>query len=105
MEEKIIKILELVQMKEEGIVEFTAESKALIHEAAEECRKLPLYQDNKDKEKTYKEGLTAGQVYADMCFKIINAPTPFHMMAVPKMMLPVIDDKLQEELKMEVEHD
>lgn len=30
MEEKIIKILELVQMKEEGIVEFTAESKALI---------------------------------------------------------------------------
>ena len=44
MEEKIIKILELVQMKEEGIVEFTAESKALIHEAAEECRKLPLYQ-------------------------------------------------------------
>ena len=97
MEEKIIKILELVQMKEEGIVEFTA--------AAEECRKLPLYQDNKDKEETYKEGLTAGQVYADMCFKIINAPTPFHMMAVPKMMLPVIDDKLQEELKMEVEHD
>ena len=56
MEEKIIKILELVQMKEEGIVEFTAESKALIHEAAEECRKLPLYQDNKDKEETYKEG-------------------------------------------------
>lgn len=97
MEEKIIKILELVQMKEEGIVEFTAESKALIHEAAEECRKLPLYQDNKDKEETYKEGLTAGQVYADMCFKIINAPTPFHMMAVPKMMLPVIDDKLQED--------
>lgn len=42
MEEKIIKILELVQMKDEGIVEFTAESKALIHEAAEECRKLPF---------------------------------------------------------------
>ena len=41
MEEKIIKILELVQMKEEGIVEFTAESKALIHEAAEECSFVP----------------------------------------------------------------
>lgn len=36
---------------------------------------------------------------------MINMATPFHMMAVPKMMLPVIDDKLQEELKMEVEHD
>lgn len=37
--------------------------------------------------------------------KDIKDATPFHMMAVPKMMLPVIDDKLQEELKMEVEHD
>lgn len=105
MEEKIIKILELVQIQEDGTVEFPEESKKLIHEVAEECRKLPIYKDNKDKAVDYKDEMTAEKIYLDMCLKIVNAPTQIHMMAVPKMMLPVFDDKLQEELKMEVEHD
>ena len=86
-------------------MEFPEESKKLIHEVAEECRKLPIYKDNKDKAVDYKDEMTAEKIYLDMCLKIVNAPTQIHMMAVPKMMLPVIDDKLQEELKMEVEHD
>ena len=98
MEEKIIKILEWVQTKEDGTVEFSEESKKLIHEVAEECRKLPIYQKNKEKENTYKDGMTAKQVYMDMCFKIVNAPTQIHMMMTPKLMLPVIDDLLQAEM-------
>ena len=47
MEEKIIKILELVQTKDDGTVEFSEESKKLIHEVAEKCRILPIYQQNK----------------------------------------------------------
>lgn len=105
MEEKIIKILELVQIKKDNTVEFSEEAKKLIHEVAEKCRKLPVYKDNIDKADIYKADITAGEIYLDMCLKIVNAPTQIHMMAVPKMMLPVIDDKLQEELKMEVEHD
>lgn len=46
MEEKIIKILELVQTKDDGTVEFSEESKKLIHEVAEKCRILPIYQQN-----------------------------------------------------------
>lgn len=99
MEEKIIKILELVQTKDDDTVEFSEESKKLIHEVAEKCRILPIYQQNKEKVNTYKDGMTAKQVYIDMCFKIVNAPTPIHMMMAPKMMLPLIDDKLQEEFK------
>lgn len=99
MEEKIIKILELVQTKDDGTVEFSEESKKLIHEVAEKCRILPIYQQNKEKVNTYKDGMTAKQVYIDMCFKIVNAPTQIHMMMTPKMMLPLIDDKLQEEFK------
>ena len=49
MEEKIIKILELVQTKDDGTVEFSEESKKLIHEVAEKCRILPIYQQNKEK--------------------------------------------------------
>lgn len=69
MEEKIIKILELVQTKDDGTVEFSEESKKLIHEVAEKCRILPIYQQNKEKVNTYKDGMTAKQVYIDMCFK------------------------------------
>ena len=34
-----------------------------------------------------------------MCLKMFNAPTQIHMMVTPNMMLPLIDDKLQEEFK------
>lgn len=99
MEEKIIKIMQLVQIKKDNTVEFPEEARKLIREVAEKCRKLPVYKDNTDKVDTYKDGITAGEIYLDMCLKIVNAPTQIHMMATPKMMLPLIDDKLQEELK------
>lgn len=99
MEEKIIKIMQLVQIKKDNTVEFPEEAKKLIHEAAEKCRKLPVYKDNIDKEDAYKDGITAGEIYLDMCWKSVNAPTQVHRMLTPMMMLPLIDDKLQEELK------
>ena len=49
MEEKIIKILELVQTKDDGTVEFSEESKKLIHEVAEKCRILPITSKTKKK--------------------------------------------------------
>lgn len=67
MEEKIIKIMQLVQIKKDNTVEFPEEAKKLIHEAAEKCRKLPIYKDNIDKVDTYKADITAGEIYLDMC--------------------------------------
>ena len=99
MEEKIIKIMQLVQIKKDNTVEFPEEAKKLIHEEAEKCRKLPVYKGNIDKADVYKDGITAGEIYLDMCLKIVNAPTQIHRMATPKIMLPLIDDKLQEEFK------
>lgn len=54
MEEKIIKIMQLVQIKKDNTVEFSEEAKKLIHEVAEKCRKLPVYKDNIDKADIYK---------------------------------------------------
>ena len=99
MEEKIIKIMQLVQIKKDNTVEFPEEAKKLIHEAAEKCRKLPIYKDNIDKVDTYKADITAGEIYLDMCLKISCAPTWLHAIMAPKLLLPVIDDLLQEEAK------
>ena len=72
MEEKIIKIMQLVQIKKDNTVEFSEEAKKLIHEVAEKCRKLPVYKDNIDKADIYKADITAGEIYLDMCLKIVR---------------------------------
>ena len=77
---KNVKIMQLVQIKKDNTVEFPEEAKKLIHEAAEKCRKLPVYKDNIDKADVYKDGITAGEIYLDMCLKIVNAPTQIHRM-------------------------
>lgn len=56
MEEKIIKILELVQMKEEGIVEFTAESKALIMKLLKNVGSFLCTRTTKTRRKRTKKG-------------------------------------------------
>lgn len=81
MEEKIIKILELVQTKDDGTVEFSEESKKLIHEVAEKCRILPIYQQNKEKVNTYKDGMTAKQVYIDMCCTCFLSHAPLYILS------------------------
>ena len=43
--------------------------------------------------------LNGKKIMEAMCLKIVNAPTQIHRMVTPKMMLPLIDDKLQEEFK------
>lgn len=96
LNEKIIEVLKTCMVKAGEPVEFSNRAKEIIHETAKECRKTRLYQKNIDKRKTYEEGLTAAEVYLDMCNKIISAPTTLHMQAVPIMLIPVIDDKLQE---------
>ena len=95
LNERIIKILEAGEVKKGEAVRFSDEARELIHETAKECRKTKIYQENIDKQKSYEEGLTAAEVYLDMCNKIINAPTILHMQLVPIMLIPVIDDKLQ----------
>ena len=95
LNEKILEVLETCMVKTGESVEFSDKARELIHETAKECRKTRIYQKNIDKRKAYEEGLTAAEVYLDMCDKIINAPTTLHMQAVPIILIPVIDDKLQ----------
>ena len=95
MNDKIIELLELGIMDDEGKVTFTNESENLIYEIAKECRNLPIYQANKEKVKGYAEGMTAEEVFVDMLYKIAEAPIRLYAAAAAKMLIPVIDDKLK----------
>lgn len=54
--------------------------------------------DLKDEREEYiSYGYSATKVYLDILNKIVNAPTFLHMVSVPKLLIPVLYDKILEE--------
>ena len=94
IENKIEDLLNLPLPEQNGVIQLTDEHKKLIHEISELCKDTPLVQDTKERAEKYAEGITAEQVYVDMLHKIIEAPTILHAVVVPRMLIPVIDRKL-----------
>lgn len=54
-----------------------------------------IVDETREQAEEYARGLSAEQVYADMLYKIVEAPTRIHMMVSARMLIPVIDQKLQ----------
>lgn len=96
VDKKIETLLEMDIVGDDNKVTFSQEAKDIIHEIAEECKAIELVKSNEDKAETYGVGLSAEEVYVDMLYKIVNAPTTFHRIATPRLMIPIIDQKLQE---------
>lgn len=97
LNDKVVKILEEVRIVDDKPV-FTDENRLLIHEVSEECKKLDIYQKNRFRQPGYKRGLTAEDVYIDMLYKISAAPTRLHSVMTARLLIPVIDDMLREEI-------
>lgn len=91
----IEKLLEMDIIGEDDSITFTDEAKQLIHEMAEKCSKLSMVTRNKEKAESYGKELSAEDVYADMLNKMVEAPTAMHMMMAPRMLIPIIDQKIQ----------
>ena len=51
----------------------------LIHQISKECKDICIVKQTQKKAEKYAEDLTAEQVYYDMLYKIVNAPTTVHM--------------------------
>lgn len=96
IDDKIAALLELPLPEQNGKMQFTEAHKVLIHEISELCNNIPLVQDTKEQAEDYAKDLTAEQVYIDMLHKIVEAPTRIHMRAAARMLIPVIDRKLEE---------
>lgn len=94
MDEIVDKILDL-NIVEGNKVNFTEEAKSLIHTAAEKARKTKIYEHNfENRPEKWKEAKPE-DLFMEMLLKIINAPAKIHMIAVPRLMLPAIDDAIR----------
>lgn len=82
-------------VKSDNTVTFSNEAKQLIHEIAEKCSSIPIVDETRGQAKEYAKGLSAEQVYTDMLYKIVEAPTTIHMRMSARMLIPIIDQKLR----------
>ena len=70
LDDMIADLLDMDIVKADNTVVFSNEARQLIHEIAE-------------------------KVYTDMLYKIVEAPTRIHMRVSARMLIPIIDQKLQ----------
>lgn len=93
----VIELLEIAEVEEGGKVDFTDRAKEIIKELAEEYKESHIYKQSVSKTPDWIKTATAAEVYIQMCDRIVEAPTIAHMMSIPKILLPILWEKLQEE--------
>ncbi|MBE5936021.1 MAG: hypothetical protein E7262_09560 [Lachnospiraceae bacterium] len=83
---------------------FTKEIEEKIHFIADKCRSTGIYKRSSNKIAMDKyigaieiDNMSAMDVYADMLEKIVKAPTRMHMWSIPRLLLPIVSDKLVQE--------
>ena len=91
----IEKLLGMEIVGENNSVVFSTEAKQLIHEIAVKCTTIPIVDETREQAEEYARGLSAEQVYIDMLYKIVEAPTRIHMRMSARMLIPIIDQKLR----------
>ncbi len=93
----IIELLGIAEVAEDGTVDFTDRAKEIIEELAKKYRKTPIYKQAKKETPEWVSTATAAEIYIQMCDRIVNAPTTAHMLIAPKILLPILWEKIQEE--------
>ncbi len=96
IDEMIEDLLEMEVVGPDNSIVFSAEAKQLIHSIAEKCSKIPIVQETQEQAEEYARDLSAEQVYTDMLYKIVEAPTKIHMRVSARMLVPIIDQKLRD---------
>lgn len=95
IDDKIKKLLEYdLHPTLRGGWKITEEMRALIHEIAEECNKLDITRKASEDIPEWIEQATPEEVYIHMLQRIVSAPTRMHMLCVPRILLPIIDEKI-----------
>lgn len=96
IDEMIEQLLEMDIVGDSNTVTFSDEAKQLIHKIAEKCNTIPIVNETTEQAEEYARGLSAEQVYTDMLYKIVEAPTRIHMRVSARILIPIIDQKLRE---------
>lgn len=95
IDKMIEELLGMDIVKADNTVVFSNKARQLIHEIAEKCSTISIVDETREQAEEYARGLSAEQVYTDMLYKIVEAPTRIHMRVSARMLIPIIDQKLR----------
>lgn len=97
IDEKILKLLEYdLKPTIQGGWKITEEMRVLIHEIAEQCNNIEITKKVNEDIPEWIEKAAPEEIYIHMLHKIVSAPTRMHMICVPRILIPIIDQKLRE---------
>ena len=92
-------LLTITEIKESGEVIFTDRSIEIIKELGEKYEKTPLYRKSRAENPDWEGEANAGLLFVYMCERITEAPSRIHTIMVCKLMIPLIWEKLEQELQ------
>lgn len=93
----IIELLGIAEVSEDGKVDFSERAREIIKDLAEKYRQSYIYKESEKEKPEWVDTATAGEIYLQMCERIVSAPITALMLAAPKILLPILWDKLQAE--------
>lgn len=93
----MIELLGIAEVTQGNKVQFTDRAKEIIEELAEKYRETPVYKQSQKETPEWVNTATAAEIYIQLCDRIVNAPTIAHMLIAPKILLPILWEKIQDE--------
>lgn len=93
----IIELLGIAEVVEGNTVKFTDRAKEIIMDLAEKYRETPVYKQSRKETPEWVKTATAAEIYIQLCDRIVEAPSVIHMMIAPKILLPILWQKIQDE--------
>jgi hypothetical protein len=95
--DKIMELLTVTEVKEGGEVIFTDRSIEILQELGQQYKETALFKKTREDNPDW-EDANAGLLFVYMCERLTEAPSRIHTMIVCKLMIPLIWEKLEQEI-------
>lgn len=96
--DKIMELLEITEIKDGGEVVFTDRSIEILKDLGQQYKETALFKKSREDNPDWEGDANAGLLYVYMCERITEAPSSIHTMVVCKLMIPLIWEKLEQEI-------
>lgn len=96
--DKIMELLTVTEVKEGGDVIFTDRSIEILQELGQQYKETPLFKKSRQDNPDWEGDTNAGLLFVYMCERLTEAPSRIHTMIVCKLMIPLIWEKLEQEI-------
>lgn len=93
-----MELLTVTEVKEGEEVIFTDRSIEILQELGQQYKETALFKKSREDNPDWEGDANAGLLFVYMCERLTEAPSRIHTMIVCKLMIPLIWEKLEQEI-------